>query len=315
MAQLRNQPLLTLCIPIFNRLKYLERQFERMIEDKDLFDEQIQLIISDNCSVEDLKSCCEKYRRQGLNFLYNRHDTNLGADGNFDWCFHHAEGKYVWLLGSDDILEAGILRKIITVLEQDDFGLVHLSLKPKDNKLTVFQSSGEMVVEVNYGITFISSNIILTNSIKTVDLKDFYQTLMIQVPAYLNACVTNERNAIIYENRFFQIDNDGFNNGGYNLFQVFVGNLFCIYHSFIDSGQLSKRAFYKFKKIIYRDFLVKYIVELLIKRRNRNFLTHGSWRILAKHYGLLPYAYYYLIKLMVKQLFSKCFKRLFRNNN
>ncbi|MBR4625234.1 MAG: glycosyltransferase family 2 protein [Alphaproteobacteria bacterium] len=106
-------PLLSLCIPIYNRLPYLERQLKRMIEDKDLFKEKIQLIISDNCSSDDLLSCCEKYKSQGLNLHYHRNETNIGPDGNFDWCFHNAGGKYVWLLGSDDIPEKGILSQIV----------------------------------------------------------------------------------------------------------------------------------------------------------------------------------------------------------
>ena len=44
------QPLLSLCIPIYNRLEYLKRMLERFLEDKILFEETIDLLISDNCS-------------------------------------------------------------------------------------------------------------------------------------------------------------------------------------------------------------------------------------------------------------------------
>lgn len=98
-----NQPLLSICIPIYNRLSYLEKMLSRFLEDKDLFQTEIDLMISDNASQDDLKSCIDKYEKLGLNIRYNRNETNLGPDGNFLYCFNHVSGRYCWLLGSDDI--------------------------------------------------------------------------------------------------------------------------------------------------------------------------------------------------------------------
>ena len=39
-----NSPILFLCIPIYNRLEYLEKMLERFLEDKDLFQKYIYLI-------------------------------------------------------------------------------------------------------------------------------------------------------------------------------------------------------------------------------------------------------------------------------
>lgn len=44
MAQIEKKPVLSLCIPIYNRIAYLERQLTRFLEDKQLFEEQVQLI-------------------------------------------------------------------------------------------------------------------------------------------------------------------------------------------------------------------------------------------------------------------------------
>lgn len=63
-----NSPILFLCIPIYNRLEYLEKMLERFLEDKDLFQKYIYLYISDNCSSQNLASCCDKYKLKGLNF-------------------------------------------------------------------------------------------------------------------------------------------------------------------------------------------------------------------------------------------------------
>lgn len=121
------QPLLSLCIPIYNRLEYLKRMLERFLEDKILFEETIDLLISDNCSTDDLESCVNEFKSKGLKITYNRNQKNLGPDGNFLYCFNHAKGKYCWLLGSDDIPVKGFLNSLVTVLQGKEYGLVHLN--------------------------------------------------------------------------------------------------------------------------------------------------------------------------------------------
>lgn len=299
MAQVK--PLLSLCIPIYNRLYYLDKQLSRFLEDKELFDEQIQLIISDNCSEDDLQSCCEKYQSAGLKLLYNRNSTNLESDGNFDWCFHHADGKYVWLLGSDDIPQKGFLREIISILKKGDYGLIHILMKPNEKRLVEYSNQEDLLSVVNYWITFVSASIIRTETAKSFNMRPYYGTFIIQVPVFLNACLNSSNNAIYYYEHPFEDGNDASNNGGYNLFGVFVTNLYGIYEEFIGKGLLSKQAFDKMIKIEYKEFLVRYIIQVLILGKKGNFKTENSWSALRKYYAKKPYAYYYLLKELVRR--------------
>mgnify|MGYP002522644779 CR=1 FL=1 len=285
--------ILSLCIPIFNRLSYLEKQLGRMLEDKDIFEEQIQLIISDNCSSDDLRSCCEKFQQQGLKLIYHRNETNIGPDGNFDWCFHHADGKYVWLLGSDDVPVKGMLREMIDVLNDSDYGLVHLSISRLSQKLRAYHKDETLLADINVWITFISANIIKTDSVRDYDLSSYIGSYMIQVPAYLNACLTADDNALVYFGQLFEKDSDASNNGGYNLFEVFVENLFGMYQQFIDKGMLSQKAFELIKEREYKTWLVGFVVDLLIlkKVKRKNFDQTNAWGVLRKHYGGRRYFY------------------------
>lgn len=295
MEQIENQPLLTLCIPIYNRLTFLEKQLKRFSEDKELFDKKIQLVIADNCSEEDLKSCCKKYQLQGLKMIYHRQVTNIGPDKNFEWGFHHADGKYVWLLGSDDVPVSGFVKKLVGHLEGSDYGLVHLSMRKTAKELMVYENSDDMAIAVSYWITFMSSNIIRVESLKTIDLSDYRKSNMIQVPAYLNACCSYQTNAIIYFPQFFEQDTDSASNGGYNIFEVFVTNLYGIYDAFVQKGLLSRFTFNKLKRNEYRDFLTPYIIRLVILRQKSSLKIDGwVWR-LKKYYSHKLYAYYYIL--------------------
>ena len=231
---------------------------------------------------------------------YNRNETNLGPDGNFDWCFHHVDGEYVWLLGSDDVPVSGMLRELINVLNDSDYGLVHLSISHQSQNLRVYHRDETLLADINVWITFISSNIIKTSSVKDYDLSSYVGSYMIQVPAYLNACLTADDNALVYLGQLFEKDSDASNNGGYNLFEVFVENLFGMYRQFIDKGILSQKAFELIKEREYKTWLVDYIVNLIILRTSLrgNFKMENSWKILISEYGGYIYSYYYIVTLL-----------------
>jgi len=305
MAQVNNKPVLSLCIPIYNRLAYLERQLKRFLEDKILFEDKIQLIISDNCSEDDLSSCCQKYVDKGLNIIYHRNETNIGPDGNFEWCFYHAEGKYVWLLGSDDIPVKGFLIKLVYYLENGDYGLFHLSMRKREQELTLFNISDEMAVAVNYWITFMSSNIIKTDSLNTVNLNEYRDSFLIQVPAYLNACFFSSNNAVLSCGRPFEKDSDVENNGGFNFLQVFVVNLFGIYETFINKGLLSRCSFERIKKIEYKEHLAGYICKRLLFRQTNYYKSKESWKAFWKYYWSHFYTYYYIVDRLISALIRR----------
>lgn len=299
MAQVDNKPVLSLCIPIYNRLAYLEKQLQRLFEDRDLFECKIQLIISDNCSADDLKSCCNRYESLGLNLLYHRNKTNMGPDGNFDWCFKNSAGKYIWLLGSDDIPVKGFIRYLVSQLEGGEYGLIHLAMKRDEKEPEVYYTSDDMAVNVNYWFTFMSANIIKADSLNNIDLTPYLGSFMIQVPAYINACYSNETNLVLHKKQYFEKGSDAANNGGYNLFEVFVTNLYAIYMSFVHNRTMAKKTFDQMIKIEYKDFLLDIIVKHLIKRQKSGFSVEGGWDRLKEYYALKPYAYLYLFKRLL----------------
>lgn len=307
---MNRQPLLSICIPIYNRLEYLNRMLSRFLEDKDLFEEDIHLYISDNCSNDDLQSCCERFQKQGLSLIYHRNAVNIGADKNFEWCFQNAKGTYTWLLGSDDIPVKGLLRTIVAKLKEDEYGLFHLYRTGKQEVLKKLILPDEMAILVSYWITFISANIFNSNVVHEIRFESYRKTNLLQISVYLAACYSSRRNAILYLNDTFEDDGNWLNNSGYNFYQVFVKNYLSIWREFCIQRNISNTVFEAIKK----DLFVKYIhpnnIRLLAQRngikkgmesRNGLYVDH-AWRYLFKFYGnnwyfyksLLPLSYRYL---------------------
>lgn len=295
------QPLLSLCIPIYNRLEYLKRMLERFLEDKILFEETIDLLISDNCSTDDLESCVNEFKSKGLKITYNRNQKNLGPDGNFLYCFNHAKGKYCWLLGSDDIPVKGFLNSLVTVLQGKEYGLVHLNHHSDGlSELFEYSDNQKMVENIAHWITFMSSNIINTKNIAFINSNQYMDTYLIQVPYYLYSCLNSPVNAI-YKYSCFEKDDDSANNGSYNLFQVFVQNLFDVYERFYQQKMLSRKVIENIKRNEYEHFLFPFIKDLLVLKKKSNFDKKHAWHILFRCYGLKWYFYSYPIMYVVKK--------------
>ena len=295
------QPLLSLCIPIYNRLGYLKRMLERFLEDKILFEETIDLLISDNCSTDDLESCVNEFKSKGLKITYNRNQKNLGPDRNFLYCFNHAKGKYCWLLGSDDIPVKGFLNSLVTVLQEKEYGLVHLNHHSDGlSQLFEYSDNQKMVENIAHWITFMSSNIINTKNIAFINSNQYMDTYLIQVPYYLYSCLNSPVNAI-YKYSCFEKNDDSANNGSYNLFQVFVQNLFDVYERFYQQKMLSRKVIENIKRNEYEHFLFPFIKDLLVLKKKSNFDKKHAWHILFRCYGLKWYFYSYPIMYVVKK--------------
>src|SRR6202140_4224722 len=120
------KPLLTIAIPTYNRagcLKELLSVLSEQVKDE----RRVELIISDNASVDETPSVVQEFADRGLRFRYFRNPENIGPDANFLHCFEQARGKYVWLFSDDDLIVPGGLAKILIYCEAAEYELIWVS--------------------------------------------------------------------------------------------------------------------------------------------------------------------------------------------
>jgi glycosyltransferase involved in cell wall biosynthesis len=120
------RPLLTLAIPTYNRALFL-RQFLDSVRDQLPSSPEVELIVSDNASTDETAHILGEELRNGTRLTYIRNEENIGADRNFLQCYDRASGKYVWVMGDDDVLAPHSLRRIVECLSKDEFDLVYLT--------------------------------------------------------------------------------------------------------------------------------------------------------------------------------------------
>ena len=139
-----SHPVLSICIPTFNRARYLECLLQDLAEQIGKFGVSYELLIGDNCSQDNTEEIVAKYDQQ-LNLVYFRRHQNLGSSENLNQLYRAANGRYTIYLADDDFLILDVVRDIILVMEESpNIGvtfapwLIHDRISAKD--ITKFYS-------------------------------------------------------------------------------------------------------------------------------------------------------------------------------
>lgn len=319
----QKQPLLSICIPTYNRAKTLKASLDRFAQEFDLVDiTEIEFYVSDNNSNDETPQVVRQATANGLHINYNRNSENIGPDGNFLYCMNHAAGKYVWLLGDDDFIKPGSLAYLLNLIRNNDFGLIHLSVlkEPKfSNEHTIFNNSEEFLKNVSYWITFMSGSIFLREAVAAIpDHHQYMSTNLLQVPFFIKSALMRKQNAFVCK-QILDAGQVAENNGGYNFYNVFVENLLSIWGNFLRNNAITKNTYNFIKKDLLCSFIIIYNYRLLLRRRNiaskknpHGFQVRGAWKILLKNYGATVYFYksfLTIINIGLADLKQRLFKR------
>jgi len=130
-------PLLSICIPTFNREVYLKDCLESL---KSSWIPDVEIVVSDNASTDGTITILEDYAHQ-LPLRWQQQPANLGADRNFVAVVSMAHGRYCWLLGSDDCITDGALAQIMARLRQHDPDIFHFGYVQADLALRALSQS------------------------------------------------------------------------------------------------------------------------------------------------------------------------------
>ena len=92
-------PLLSICIPTYNRANLLRETLAHL---REVCSEDVEIVISDNCSGDDTQDAIRAFAPRFAHFRSFRQTENRGAVANFAAAMSAARGKYLYPLCDDD---------------------------------------------------------------------------------------------------------------------------------------------------------------------------------------------------------------------
>lgn len=305
---------LSICIPTYNRRKFLERNINALLPQ---LTDDIEVLISNNCSTDDTDEYCKTLDSR---IAYHKQPENIGPDGNFLWLLDNAKGKYVIILSDDDYMEDCAVSRLINFLDAKEIGLgiINYKCSLKDGSFTGYtygnginiEYSNDQLTEfieyIGIQLTFVSGLVFNRDLLKKVENKNQYKnTYLLQTCVALQCLKFNKKTAII---RSASCVMEPDNSSGYNFYKVFVKNWHNVLFKVGISAELPKKALVN----VYNRTLGSFVLSFLIKDRlntipfesdNRLKYLATAWRFKSAWTRLYPVA------IMPKFLLRKIAKR------
>ena len=118
--------LLTLGLPVFNDVEGARRSIPSLIQCVIDSRHQVELIISDNCSDDDVFDVATNFCEGISNAIVLRQDENLGFRGNLLAIAQRAQSEYIWFVGAGEIMVPDEFPRVLDFLETSklDWGTV-----------------------------------------------------------------------------------------------------------------------------------------------------------------------------------------------
>jgi glycosyltransferase involved in cell wall biosynthesis len=107
------EPLVSIIIPTYNRLSYLAEAIESAVYQTY---QNIEIIVSDDCSVDNPQWIVESFKDSRIKF--RRNSSNLGVAVNVSTAIKKARGKYLATLNDDDVWQKDFLENLVPPLEK-----------------------------------------------------------------------------------------------------------------------------------------------------------------------------------------------------
>ncbi|RII78724.1 glycosyltransferase [Pseudomonas monteilii] len=104
----------TVAVMSYNNAAFLGQTIDSVLAQEGV---RLELRVFDDCSSDNSMEILERYR-QDPRFHYQLNARNLGMIGNYNQCLHSGTGRYVVVLGSDDLIYPGHLRSLVEAMDQ-----------------------------------------------------------------------------------------------------------------------------------------------------------------------------------------------------
>jgi glycosyltransferase involved in cell wall biosynthesis len=127
--QNKNCPLVTIAIPTHNRADgYLKEAIQSALGQTY---ENLEIIVADNCSTDNTKEIVKSFSNPKLQYI--RHEQNIGASNNFNYCVQIARGVFFLLLHDDDRIDHDFIEICIASIDsKKEIGIVRTGTRVID---------------------------------------------------------------------------------------------------------------------------------------------------------------------------------------
>ncbi|HEY4156889.1 MAG TPA: glycosyltransferase family 2 protein [Polyangiaceae bacterium] len=109
------RPVLSICVTTYNRAKWLTHSLPLILEQSAPYAGMVEVLVCDNASPDDTEQVASQFLEHA-HFSYYRNEKNVGMLGNLGKSCERARGRYIWVIGDDDLLVLGTLERVLLAI-------------------------------------------------------------------------------------------------------------------------------------------------------------------------------------------------------
>lgn len=184
---MRQSEKLAITIPTFNRAEFLDYSLSIHIPILRQFN--IPIYISDNASADFTRQVVERWQREYQLLFYHRNEQNLGYDANIEKALELPSSDYVWILGDTNNFSGPVLSNIVKNLEKyEDIDVIVINAngRVKINQDKIYTKHEELLSDLGWHLTLLSSLVYSKRVIKKADFRIFYGSYFLQTGIVLD---------------------------------------------------------------------------------------------------------------------------------
>lgn len=297
------KPLLSICIPTYNRSHYLKNSIEAIVIQDEFLNGSVEIVISDNASTDDTEAVVKPYLEKYDNIYYFRNAENV-RDNNFPIVLSKAHGQLRKLCNDTLVFKPDALRKICSIIKEYDNSrpfIFFANGSAKSNKTIYTTDFKDYVKEVSYWMTSIACFSIWDNECETIGT-DFggSELLLWQVKKGLEIACKKD-NILIVNMPMANVQTVEKKNISYGLYQVFYENYFVLFNPYFESGILRNEVKEYLEKDLLFSFFADWVAKWEIQPANLDYSkTENLKKDVWDAYRDKPYWRAFLCKYYIK---------------
>ncbi|MCR4734719.1 MAG: glycosyltransferase [Treponema sp.] len=300
---MNNIPLLSICIPTYNRAENLKNCIESIIK-QDVFNpDNIEIVISDNCSTDNTKEIAMLYTDKYSNIHYFCNEKNVTME-NFPIVLSEANGELAKLTNDTTIFAEGSLHKIIEIIKSNlDARPTIFFLNSGKGENCYCEDLEDFLYNVSFFTTWIGGFSLWTED-RVGIRNNLYacDTFLWQVPVILNAAIKHKKSLVIKDRLFKNIVDAEKRVGAYNnsLYTIFYKNYFSLLDEIFEKNPISPKCYNWLRKDLLYNFFSNWLVSYKLQKhkpKEEKTLTSLVFSEYKKEKYFIMFYLYYLLKL------------------
>lgn len=247
------RPLLSICIPTYNRSANLRRTLDSIVLSEG-FGEEVEIVISDNASTDNTPEVTKEYTEKYSNIRYFRNEENM-RDFNFPLALDRGTGVYVKLNNDNRIFVEGALKYMLDAIREHQIEKKPLfftntpvfNTKRGDDEVVCY-GLNDFVIHLSYYSTGIWIFGAWKEDWNAVKDKMKYSPLQLSQVDWFYQIVINKGGCIL-KTRLTTYTEDVGKRTGYKWFKVHIDNYYTIIRPYYETGLISKKAYSKDRRL------------------------------------------------------------------